>query len=127
MESVLANIGLSSVVIVEDFIHCVALSLACALAKIQRFHVQTVITEQRISQYKEVIELAIAACSEATAIGILAFIAALHGVHAGCSGFHPHEFPVVIEVVGEEFARFKRGVSEGTWSFLGIGHYRCTA
>ena len=112
VQHVLLHIAFSAAIRVKHLVHCVTFSLACALAKIQGFEVERVVTEQRVAQHKHIVDAITAACYQAGAIGILTFITALHNRHAGRSRLYPHKFPVVIEVVGQELTRLKGRVAK---------------
>ena len=110
--AVLAQIDLAAAVVVEHLIDVVALALAGTLAVVERCHVERGIAEQGVAQDEHIVDFLIAARGERGAPRGFALIVALHGGHAGGAGFHPYELPVVIEVVGQVFARLEGGVAE---------------
>lgn len=112
VQPVLSRMRLAVFVFVEHLIHVVALALAGALAVVERGEVERGIAQERVAEDEIVIYAFVAARGERGAPGGLSLVGALHGGHAGRAGLHPHEFPVVVEVVGQVFARLEGRVLE---------------
>jgi len=89
---------------VPQLVDVVALAFACPFAEVEGCEVGIGVAEQGVAHDEDIVQLAVAACDETAAQGLLSFVAGLYGGHGGGAYLDPHEFPVEEEVVAEELA-----------------------
>ena len=110
--TVLAQVALPVRVGVEHLVDGVVLALARSLTEVEWGKVLAAVAEQRVAQHEHLVHLIITARGQAGTKGRLARVTAEYCRHRGRTGFHPHEFPIIIQVITQELTTFESGVRE---------------
>ena len=105
--------ALSVGITVPHFISAIGSSLECFLDVVLRNKVKAGVCHEGVSHDKEFICFFGTSGDEVGTPGGFAVIDGLRGVHGSSSHFHPHEFPVEVEVINQRFSAFKGTVGSG--------------
>lgn len=99
---------------VPDFIYRVVLSLEGSLAEVKGYELGGDVGDEGVTHGEEQVTAFVAGEEQVVAQGWLTLIGGILDGVVCCTTFHPNEFPVEIEVIGQFLACPEGGVLSGT-------------
>ena len=124
IEEMLLHMAASVGIGVPDFIDCIVLPFKSSFAEVEGHELGRDVGDEGVTHGEEQVAAFVAGEKQVITQGWLPLIGRILDCVVRCTTFHPNEFPVEIEVVGQFLACLEGGVLSGA---LGMDADACRA